>query len=89
MELPHDISVEGGSNRTHVLKLIANLYGQKQAGKVWYDYPSLNTLYNIRCGGGYSGLALPLRFCLVGVITSTNDKIRQAGIHWIRTVLRR
>ena len=40
-----------------------------------FPYPSLNTLYNIRSGGGYSGLALPLNFCLVGVITNTNDKI--------------
>mmetsp|Transcript_3695 Transcript_3695/g.5324 ORF Transcript_3695/g.5324 Transcript_3695/m.5324 type:complete len:839 (-) Transcript_3695:497-3013(-) len=40
-----------------------------------FPYPSLNTLYNIRCGGGYSGLTLPLQFCLVGVITNSNDKI--------------
>lgn len=40
-----------------------------------FPYPSLNTLYNIRCGGGYSGLTLPLQFCLVGVITNTNDRI--------------
>lgn len=40
-----------------------------------FPYPSLNTLYNVRSGGGYSGLALPLSFCLVGIITNTNDKI--------------
>lgn len=40
-----------------------------------FPYPSLNTLCNIRCGGGYAGLTLPLRFCLVGVITNSNDKI--------------
>lgn len=38
MELPHGITVEGGSNKTHVLKLLANVYGQKQGSKVWYDY---------------------------------------------------
>ena len=29
MELPHGISVKGGSSRTHVLQLLANIYGQK------------------------------------------------------------
>ena len=38
MELPHGISVKGGSNKTHVLKLLANIYGQKQGGKIWHDY---------------------------------------------------
>jgi len=40
-----------------------------------FPFPSLNALYNIRSGRGYSGLTLPLSFCLVGVITNTNDKI--------------
>jgi len=38
MELPHGITVKGGSSRTHVLKLLANIYGQKQGSKVWHDY---------------------------------------------------
>jgi hypothetical protein len=31
-------SNETGSSALHVLKLIKNIYGQKQAGKVWNDY---------------------------------------------------
>ena len=40
-----------------------------------FPFPSLNPLYNVRAGGGYSGLTFPLRFCLIGVITRRNDKI--------------
>jgi hypothetical protein len=39
MALPKDYIVKG-SNENHVLKLIKNVYGQKQAGRVWNAYLS-------------------------------------------------
>ena len=43
MELPKNFSVPGtkithADKDKYVLKLVKNLYGQKQAGKVWYDH---------------------------------------------------
>ena len=35
MDLPHGITTVLGHGKDHVLKLSANLYGQKQAGRVW------------------------------------------------------
>jgi Reverse transcriptase (RNA-dependent DNA polymerase) len=39
MEIPAGFSIKGG-NKQYVLKLVQNLYGQKQAGRVWYKYLS-------------------------------------------------
>ena len=39
MEFPHGFKVPGSVDRKDVvLKLHRNLYGQKQAGRVWYEY---------------------------------------------------
>jgi len=38
MEIPKGYKVEGGNAGDHVLKVHKNIYGQKQAGKVWNDY---------------------------------------------------
>ena len=39
MEFPRGFKVPGGADRKDVvLKLHRNLYGQKQAGRVWYEY---------------------------------------------------
>ena len=35
MELPKGIETQYSNGKTHVLKLLKNLYGQKQAGRVW------------------------------------------------------
>ena len=37
-ELPKGIETHHGSSKDHVLMLLANLYGQKQAGRVWNSY---------------------------------------------------
>ncbi len=38
MEIPQGIHVKNGNSKDHVLKLLAYLYGQKQAGCVWNSY---------------------------------------------------
>jgi hypothetical protein len=38
MELPRGLVFEGVDRSTHCVKLIKNLYAQKQAGRVWNDY---------------------------------------------------
>ena len=38
MELPMGFETKHGSSKSHVLKLLSNLYGQKQAGRVWNQY---------------------------------------------------
>jgi hypothetical protein len=46
MELPFGIETRHGNSKDHVLKLLANLYGQKQAGRVWNGY-TVEKLCNI------------------------------------------
>jgi hypothetical protein len=38
MELPYGIETKHGNAKDHVLQLVSNLYGQKQAGRVWNGY---------------------------------------------------
>jgi hypothetical protein len=38
MKLPKVIQLSSGNSKTHVLRLIKNLYGQKQAGRVWNQH---------------------------------------------------
>jgi hypothetical protein len=42
MEIPKGVTVTSGSSERerskYALRLIKNLYGQKQAGRVWYQY---------------------------------------------------
>jgi hypothetical protein len=38
MELPQGINIKNRNSKNHVLKLLANLYGHKQAGQVWNGY---------------------------------------------------
>eukprot|EP00956_Cyclotella_meneghiniana_P030555 scaffold77192_cov37-Cyclotella_meneghiniana.AAC.9 len=38
MELPQGVETKYGNSKDHVLKLLSNLYGQKQAGRVWNQF---------------------------------------------------
>ncbi len=38
MELSQGINIKNRNSKNHVLKLLANLYGQKQVGWVWNGY---------------------------------------------------
>jgi hypothetical protein len=40
MELPKGIQTRYGDGRTNVLKLLKNVYGQKQAGRMWSQHLS-------------------------------------------------
>jgi hypothetical protein len=41
MEIPKGVKLEGvEKSKAYVLRIIKNLYGQKQAGRVWYQYLS-------------------------------------------------
>ena len=44
MQLPHGIVTKHGDAKDHVLKLVNNLYGQKQAGRVWNHYLVMHLL---------------------------------------------
>ena len=38
MDLPHGITTQHGNSREHVLNLNSNIYGQKQAERVWNHF---------------------------------------------------
>ena len=38
MAIPSGIDVSEGDKKDYALKLHRNVYGQKQAGRVWYNY---------------------------------------------------
>jgi hypothetical protein len=38
MELPQDIHTKHGNSKDYVLKLETNIYGQKQAGRIWNSF---------------------------------------------------
>jgi len=38
MEIPKGVTLEGANRKDYVLQLLRNLYGQKQAGHVWYEH---------------------------------------------------
>ncbi len=38
IELPQGIQTATGNSKDHVLQLLKNIYGQKQAGRVWKEY---------------------------------------------------
>jgi len=38
MEIPKGVNLEGADRKDYVLKLLKNLYGQEQAGRVWYNH---------------------------------------------------
>jgi Reverse transcriptase (RNA-dependent DNA polymerase) len=38
VEIPKGCGIHGHDSQQHVLKLINNIYGQRQAGKVWNDF---------------------------------------------------
>ena len=38
MKIPRGFKIKGHDQSTHVLKLKKNIYGQKQAGRVWNQY---------------------------------------------------
>ena len=38
LKVPSGFQVEDGDNNDYALKLQRNIYGQKQAGRIWYKY---------------------------------------------------
>jgi Reverse transcriptase (RNA-dependent DNA polymerase) len=38
MKIPKGFQVRHGNWKTHVLRILRNLYGQKQAGRVWHQH---------------------------------------------------
>ena len=44
LQLTDGIETDTGNSRTHVIKILRNVYVQKQAGKVWADFLPENIL---------------------------------------------
>jgi Reverse transcriptase (RNA-dependent DNA polymerase) len=44
MKIPKGFTIEGVTSKTHALKILKNLYGQKQAGRVWNQHLHENIL---------------------------------------------
>ena len=83
MKLPAGIKIEGVSSRTHCLQLLRNLYGQKQAGRVWNRF-LVEGLMNI--GFKQSKInecVLHLAYFLVDFFDSSilHAKYRQCFVH--------
>jgi hypothetical protein len=38
MHIPKGFDIDDGDNKSYVLKVYRNIYGQKQAGRVWNKY---------------------------------------------------
>jgi hypothetical protein len=38
MQLPQGIKTAAGNSKDHILKLLKNIYGHKQAGRVWNSF---------------------------------------------------
>ena len=38
MEIPRGFTIDGERTNNYVLQLLRNLYGQKQAGRVWFQH---------------------------------------------------
>ncbi len=38
MEIPKGVDISGANRKDYVLEIVNNLYGQKQAGRVWYKH---------------------------------------------------
>ena len=38
MRIPAGVQIDKGNNKDFVMQLHRNIYGQKQAGRVWYNY---------------------------------------------------
>ena len=47
LKVPVRFQVEYGDNNDYVLKIDRNIYGQKQAGRVWYMYLTKKLLKEI------------------------------------------
>ena len=80
MELPQGINLKDGNSKDHVLKLLANLYGQKQTGQVWNSY-LVNKLLVINFKQSliddcffYSGDVICIVYVNNGIFLSSSDK---------------
>jgi hypothetical protein len=47
MELPQGIQTAQRNSKNHMLKLEKNIYGQKQAGRVWNSFLVVDNLMSI------------------------------------------
>ena len=80
MDLPKGIETKYGNGKTHVLKLLKNLYGQKQAGRVWNQFlhERLLKLGFIQSAINeclyYCGLLLFIVYIDNGILASSNKK---------------
>ena len=87
MELPQGIESAAGKSKDHVLKLLKNIYGQKQAGHVWNEYliDRLNSIgFKQSLTISYSSSMLMMEFSLVPVIPKSKTPSRSYKISILR-----